>query len=49
MDIVIHDLMKSFGQVTVLNSINATWEGGKIHGIIGRNGSGKTVMRKCII
>ena len=48
MDIVIHDLMKSFGQVTVLNSINATWEGGKIHGIIGRNGSGKTVMLKCI-
>lgn len=48
MDVVIHDLMKSFGQAKVLKGINAAWESGKIHGIIGRNGSGKTVMLKCI-
>ncbi len=39
--------MKFKGQV-VLNDINIDFEMGKIYGIIGRNGSGKTVLLKCI-
>ena len=33
---------------TILQNINVEFEDGKIHGIIGRNGSGKTMLMKCI-
>ncbi len=46
--IELHDLIKTFGQDTVLKGINRNFEAGKIHGIVGNNGSGKTVMFKCI-
>lgn len=39
---------KQFKDVKVLKDINASFEKGKIHGLIGRNGSGKTVLMKCI-
>lgn len=39
---------KTYGRTTVLNHISLSFEEGKIHGIIGRNGSGKTVLLKCI-
>ncbi len=42
-------LSKSFGKENVLTDINVSFETGKIHGIIGRNGSGKTVFMKCIL
>lgn len=42
-------LSKSFGKETVLKNINVSFETGKIHGIVGRNGSGKTVLMKCIL
>lgn len=32
----------------ILKNINAEFEQGKIHGLIGRNGSGKTMLMKCI-
>ncbi len=32
----------------ILRNITAEFEDGKIHGIIGRNGSGKTMLMKCI-
>ena len=32
----------------ILRDINIEFERGKIHGIIGRNGSGKTMLMKCI-
>lgn len=32
----------------ILQDISAAFETGKIHGLIGRNGSGKTVLMKCI-
>ena len=32
----------------ILKDINIEFERGKIHGIIGRNGSGKTMLMKCI-
>ena len=32
----------------ILTDINVEFEKGKIHGLIGRNGSGKTMLMKCI-
>ncbi|MBR0426465.1 MAG: ABC transporter ATP-binding protein [Clostridia bacterium] len=46
--IELKDLVKSFGPDVVLKGINRNFEAGKIHGIVGNNGSGKTVMFKCI-
>lgn len=46
--IEIRGLSKTYGKHRVLNDISVDFEKGKIHGIIGRNGSGKTVLMKCI-
>lgn len=46
--IVVQDVTKSFKDTKVLCQVNVTFEKGKIHGIIGRNGSGKTVLIKTI-
>ena len=46
--IVIENLHKSFGKEEILRGISHEFEIGKIHGIVGNNGSGKTVMMKCI-
>ena len=46
--IQLQNLVKTFGQDTVLKGITHDFERGKIHGIVGNNGSGKTVMFKCI-
>lgn len=40
---------KYFGKQQVLSGVNMQFDDGQIHGIIGRNGSGKTVLFKCII
>ena len=47
--IEIKNLAKAFDGRTVLNDINAVFETGKTNLIIGRSGSGKTVMLKSII
>ena len=39
---------KYFGDEHVLKDVSHTFEKGKIHGIVGNNGSGKTVLMKCI-
>lgn len=39
---------KRYGRETVLDDVSAFFRAGEIHGIIGRNGSGKTVLLKCI-
>ena len=44
----INKLSKSFGKEKVLREISHCFETGRIHGIIGFNGSGKTVLFKCI-
>lgn len=46
--IIVDNLVKRFGKTTVLNGVSVKFEREKIHGIIGRNGSGKTVLMKCI-
>ena len=49
-DVVIQvkDVCETFGKAEVLKHVTAKFEAGKIYGIIGRNGSGKTVLFKCI-
>ena len=47
--IEITDLRKSFDDKTVLRGITSTFEDGKTSLIIGRSGSGKTVLMKCIV
>lgn len=46
--IKISGVSKSYGQVEILNDINAELEKGKIYGIVGRNGSGKSILLKLI-
>ncbi|MDR3251103.1 MAG: ATP-binding cassette domain-containing protein [Tannerella sp.] len=47
--IEVKSLTKSFEGRTVLNDINAVFETGKINLIIGRSGSGKTILLKNVI
>ena len=44
---VIH-VYKSFGKETVLKDVSFTIPPGSIYGVVGNNGSGKTVLMKCI-
>ncbi len=46
--IEIKDLNLTLGKTDILKNINVGFEAGKIHGLIGRNGSGKTMLMKCI-
>ncbi len=45
----VENVTKRFGEVIALDRINISFEKGKIYGIIGRNGSGKTVLLKTMI
>lgn len=44
----IDHVTKKFGEDTVLYDIHISMEEGKVYGICGNNGSGKTVLMKCI-
>ncbi|WP_368986023.1 ABC transporter ATP-binding protein [Caldifermentibacillus hisashii] len=46
--IKVENITKKFGETTVLDGISLTFDKNKIHGLIGRNGSGKTMLLKCI-
>ena len=46
--ITLKHVRKSFGREEVLRDVSARFEEGQIHGLVGRNGSGKTVLLKCI-
>lgn len=46
--IEVKDVTKKFKDVTVLDQVSLTAEGGSICGLIGSNGSGKTVLMKVI-
>ncbi|HEY0978621.1 MAG TPA: ATP-binding cassette domain-containing protein [Flavobacteriales bacterium] len=45
---VVH-LSKRFGNTTVLTDINAVFHKGKVNQVIGKSGSGKSVLAKCIV
>ena len=47
--IEIHHMSKSFGDQNVLQDISAQFHPGKVNFIIGRSGSGKSVMTKCTV
>ena len=47
--IEVKDVTKVFGDKTVLNHINTAFEEGKVNLVIGRSGSGKTVLMKCLV
>lgn len=47
--IEVKDIEKSFGEAKVLKGISTTFETGKTNLIIGRSGSGKTVMLKTLL
>lgn len=38
----------TIGTAQILRDVSARFEEGQIHGIVGRNGSGKTMLMKCI-
>ncbi len=46
--IEVKNAVKRFSDTVALDHVNVSFEKGKIHGVIGRNGSGKTVLFKCI-
>ena len=46
--ISVQDVSKSFGDTQVLRHVSREFEEGRVHGIVGNNGSGKTVLMKCI-
>ncbi|MDD3338873.1 MAG: ATP-binding cassette domain-containing protein [Lachnospiraceae bacterium] len=46
--IEIEEVTKKFGQDTVLYPVSMTMLAGQVYGIVGNNGSGKTVLMKCI-
>ncbi len=46
--IEITNLSLTIKKTEILKKINISFEKGKIHGLIGRNGSGKTMLMKCI-
>ena len=47
--IEVRHLSKRFGNVQVLEDINAVFSKGKVNQIIGKSGSGKSVLAKCIV
>lgn len=42
------NVRKCFGEEEVLKKLDFSMERGKVYGIVGNNGSGKTVLMKCI-
>lgn len=49
MDIIdIKSLNLTLSKTHILKDITVSFSEGKIHGLIGRNGSGKTMLMKCV-
>ena len=48
MKIVFENVKKDFKKINILHDVNVTFESGKIYGLIGTNGSGKSVFLKML-
>lgn len=48
MDIIIKNLTKKIKKEPVLKNINLEFRGGKVYGLQGKNGCGKTMLMRCI-
>ena len=46
--IEVKNLTKAFKETKALDNVSLRFTAGKIHGLIGRNGSGKTVLLKIL-
>lgn len=46
--ITVNELSLTIKKHLILNNVTIQFEKGKIHGLIGRNGGGKTMLMKCI-
>lgn len=46
--IEVKDVNLTLNKTEILKEVSVSFEEGKIHGLIGRNGSGKTMLLKCI-
>ncbi len=44
----VKNVIKQFKDQTVLNNVSVDFQKGGIYGLVGRNGSGKTMLMKCI-
>ena len=47
--VVVDRVTKRFGEEMVLKETTMTMKRGKVYGIVGNNGSGKTVLMKCCL
>lgn len=48
MKIVMENVTKVLKKATVVDSVSAEWEGGKVYGLCGYNGCGKTMLMRLI-
>lgn len=48
MELVVKNVRKTIKKHEILKNINVTFQGGKIYGIVGRNGSGKTMLFRAL-
>lgn len=48
MKLYLEQLSKNFGDKTILQQVDYTFEQGKIYGLLGRNGVGKTTLFNCL-
>ena len=46
--VTVENVVKRFKEAVVLDHVSVDFEQGKVHGLIGRNGSGKTMLMKSI-
>lgn len=47
-EIKVEEVSLTLQKTVILKNITVQFEAGKIHGLIGRNGSGKTMLMKCL-
>ena len=47
-DIIIENLSKTIKNNKILDNVNLTFESGHVYGLVGRNGSGKTMLLRAI-
>jgi len=48
MKLIVKNIKKNFDKKEVLKNLNFTFEQGKIYGLLGRNGAGKTTFFNCL-
>lgn len=46
--IIIENLIKTFNNKTIIGGINVEFSGGKVYGIVGKNGAGKSIFLKLL-